>query len=298
MERLDNAIGLAISKVNGWAKAFVLMLPNFVVAILALLLFYILSRLLARSLRRILPRFFHNDAVNRLISSLISVVTLVVGLFVALDILELEKTVTSLLAGVGIVGLALGFAFQNAAQNVLSGVVMAFNSPINVGDIIETHKHFGKVYHIGLRATRLTNPQGQEVEVPNRLVLQDPFKHYTYHGKRRVDVQGHVGLNEDLDRVEKAIMEEVRNIPHLIKDEPVQFFFREVKEFAISFELRFWVKYDDYPAYFEGHHEGIRHIRKALDKNGIRMPVPARFVQLSGEKGAGASGEGKDMSGS
>lgn len=88
------------------------------------------------------------------------------GLFVALGIMDLDKTVTSLLAGVGIAGLAIGFAFKDAIANFLSGIYIAVKSTVNIGDIIEFGDHYGTVNSIGLRALKIKTFQGQEVGSP------------------------------------------------------------------------------------------------------------------------------------
>ena len=78
-----------------------------------------------------------------------------VGVFVALGVVGLDKTVTSLLAGAGIIGLALAFAFQDLAANFLSGVAISVRHPFRIADIIETNDFLGTVKAINLRSTEL-----------------------------------------------------------------------------------------------------------------------------------------------
>ncbi len=269
-------------KVKGWWEGLSDRLPEILIALFVLLLFYGVSRLISTLMERGLPKISKNKAVNRLVVSITSIVFMVIGLFAALSILNLDKTVTSLLAGVGIIGLALGFAFQNAAANILSGVIMAVQSPINVGDIIESYGHFGEVKHIGLRATQMTNPWGQEVEIPNRLVLQEPFEHFTFNGVRRVDVDCRVPLNEDLERVRDVVVRAVQEkVTSLRSDKQVELYFMEFEEFAVKFELRCWVGYSGIMTdYFQGQSEAIIAIQKGLLEAGIEIPIPPRAVHF------------------
>lgn len=291
--KLDDsgAIESLWDKVQGWWNGLSEKLPEILIAILALLLFYGVSRLVGTLLEKGLRKISKNQAVNRLLVSIVSIVFMILGLFAALSILDLDKTVTSLLAGVGIVGLAFGFAFQNAAANILSGVIMAMQSPINVGDIIKSYDHFGEVKHIGLRAIRLTNPWGQEVEIPNRLVLQEPFEHYTFHGIRRIDVECRVRFDEELERVRELVTKAVRERVKEVRDDlPVALFFTDFEEYAIKFELRAWVTYSgNMTDYFEGQSELIMAIQKSLNENGIEIPIPPRAVHFP--QGWGASQE-------
>ncbi len=286
-------------KIKGWWEGLSAKLPEILLAIFVIFLFYGVSRLIAKGLEKGLGRISRNKAVNRLMVSMTSIIIMIIGLFAALSILNLDKTVTSLLAGVGIAGLALGFAFQNAAANILSGVIMAVQSPINVGDIIESYGHFGEVKHIGLRATRLRNPWGQEVEIPNRLVLQEPFEHYTFNGIRRVDVECRVGLNEDLERVREIVTHWIReNVQEAREDRPVELFYTEFEEFAVKFELRAWVTYSgNMTDYFEGQSEVIMGVQKALKEAGIEIPIPPRAIHFPQGNGSNVPGDSKGDAG-
>jgi small conductance mechanosensitive channel len=111
---------LLTSKVTGWIRGFVLLLPNLLVAVLVLVAFWLLAKLARNVLHRLLRRVSHSEQVNRVLAQTAYVALIAAGLFVALGILGLQKTVASLLAGAGIIGLALGFAFQDIAANLTS----------------------------------------------------------------------------------------------------------------------------------------------------------------------------------
>ena len=166
------------------------MIPNFVVAIIILIASNIIAKLLSRYGNKILGTVSENKVVNKLIVRFITIVVISAGTFIALGVLHLDKTVTSLLTGIGIVGLALSFAFQHTAADVLSGVIVALRSTINVGDLVESNGVFGNVVRVGLRSIRILNVKGQHVEIPNRLFLDNPFKEYSQTGFRRIDVKG------------------------------------------------------------------------------------------------------------
>ena len=193
MESFDNSYSLIIDKLRTWADTFIQMFPNFVVAVIVLFLFYVIARLLVAFLAKTVFKISQNVAVNKLIASLTRIAVMTAGLFVALGILELDKTVTSLLAGVGIMGLAIGFAFKDAIANFLSGIYITLKSTVNVGNIIEFGDHYGTIESIGLRAIKMKTFQGQEVVIPNRLIFEDVYIHYTVYGERRIDLN--VGIS-------------------------------------------------------------------------------------------------------
>ena len=136
LSQLETAYTKIIEKLQSWLETIVTMLPNILVAVIVVLVFYQLAKFVRNIFIKTLKKISRNEAVNDLVRKAIFLVIVVAGTFIALGILNLDKTVTSLLAGLGILDLALGFAFKDIAANFLSGIYMAIKSPINVGDII------------------------------------------------------------------------------------------------------------------------------------------------------------------
>lgn len=146
-----------------------------------------------------------NKAVINLLRTITFVLVLAVGLFVSLGVLQLEKTVTSILAGAGVIGLALGFAFQEIASNFVSGIFIAFQGPYQIGDIVKIDSFFGEVSKISLRTTSILTFEGLEVLIPNKDMFTKPFINYTKSPDRRLDLSVSVSYGDDLDLVERVI---------------------------------------------------------------------------------------------
>jgi len=284
---IGDAYNLLIDKLEGWIDVGVSMLPNFVVAVLVLVLFVFIGNLIRKLFRKTIGQFSHNISVNRLVESIIRISFAIIGVFVALGIMNLDKTVTSLLAGVGIIGLALGFAFQDAAANFISGIYLAIKSPINVGDIIEVNDKFGTVKKIGLRATTILSYQGQDIVVPNRLIFEDSYTHYTINGEQRIDLEVGVSYGDDLEKVEKVTLEAINSLDFIKKEKPVDLYYKEFGDSSINFTVRYWVNMGKRKDYLKGLSEGIKSIKKAYDENDIMIPFPIRTLDFGikgGEK--------------
>lgn len=286
-DQIQDASKIVIDKLNSWAEGAIGMLPNFVIAILVLIIFIIIAKIIGNILEKTAKRFIQNESVFQLIQSLTSFIVVLIGIFVALGVLNLDKTVTSLLAGIGVVGLALGFAFQNTAANFISGIIMAIRSPINIGDIIEYEDNFGTVTRIGLRATTLRVPQGQDVIIPNRLIFENIYKHYTIRNERRIDLQVGISYGENLQMVEDLVKEAISSIQYLNDDRPVEFYYEEFGDSSINFVVRYWIDFKRQPEFFKARHDGIKIIKKTFDENGITIPFPIRTLDFGikgGEK--------------
>jgi len=271
-----------MDKVSTWLDSFITMLPNFVVAILVLVLTIVMAKLVRKLTYRMMRKITKNEAIDRLISSIAFFLTIAFGVFVSLRILNLDQTVTSLLAGLGIVGLALGFAFKDIAANFIAGIYLAVKSPINVGDIIDYQGERGFVKEIGLRSSTLKTFQGQDVLIPNRLIMQEKYTHFSINGERRIDLDVGISYGDDLEKVEKVAIKAIKQISYLQQEKPVDLYFKEFGDSAIIFSIRYWVEYkiDDYLRYLRAQSQGIKNIKKAFDENDITITFPIRTLDF------------------
>ena len=285
--KIHSAYELVSEKVYGWIEALIKMLPNMAVAVVVLLLFYFVAKGVKRFAGKILQKQFSNKGLINLILNIIYMGIITVGLFTALEILELDKTVTSLLAGIGVIGLALGFAFQDTAANFVSGLFLAVRSPIEIGDIIESGEVKGIVQEINLRSTLVRTFQGTDVVIPNKDVFQRPLYNLSNSGKRRIDLSCGISYGDDLDKVKKITTEAILNTEGILPNDGVNFFFNEFGSSSINFVVTAWSAKTDQKGYLEAQSNMIVALKKAFDANDIMIPFPIRTLDFGikgGEK--------------
>lgn len=283
----NSAFNKVWDKVSDWVQEVILMLPNFAVAIVVFILFYMLGKILKNLSGKLLGKISNNFAINRLLTTIIFIAVVTVGFFIALGVLQLDKAVTSLLAGVGIIGLALGFAFQDIAANFMSGIAIAFRKPFVVNDIIEAEGYFGTVKKINLRTTDVLTTQGQMVLIPNKEVFQNPLINYSVTGERRIDLAVGISYGEDLERVKRITEDALKEIHNQIEEKPVEVFYNEFGDSSINFTARIWIKYNTNRDYNKAVSDAIIKIKKAYDENDIMIPFPIRTLDFGikgGEK--------------
>lgn len=279
-----------LDKLEGWLETAVAMLPNLAVAVVVLVVFGFAARFISRGVARALEHVMSNKQVASLLVKAVRIAIIVVGVFVALGILNLDKTVTSLLAGVGIIGLALGFAFQDIAANFVSGVLMAARRPFVVEDLVKISDFFGRVSAIDLRATRLTQLTGETVIIPNKEVFQNAIVNYTETPKRRIDLTVGVSYDDDLRRARSLAIEAVEGLEHRLESSEVQLFYTGFGSSSIDFTIRFWIDDAEQVAYLRARSEAVIAIKQAFDDNDITIPFPIRTLEFS--DGAGPFGQG------
>lgn len=278
--KFSQAVEKVSTKVQDWFEHTITMLPNIALALLIMFGFILIGWIARKGVKKIDSKVQGNDAILRLIGNIVYSVIVGLGIFAALSILNLDKTVTSLLAGAGIIGLALGFAFQETAANFLSGLLMAIRKPFKVGDLIESNDYMGHVKELNLRATIIRNFQGQEVIVPNKTVFYNPITNYSKTGSRRVDLEVGISYGDNLNKVKKVTIDAVSSIEGLHSRLKVRLWFTGFGNSSIDFIVAFWLDSTDHASFLEARSQAVMAIHRAYAKNDITIPFPIRTLDF------------------
>jgi small conductance mechanosensitive channel len=289
---IEKTWNLLVAKLLGWTRDFILLLPNLAVAVLVLVGFWLAAKLARSLILRLLNRVSHSEQVTRLLAQTVFLALLAAGFFISLGIVGLQKTVASLLAGAGILGLALGFAFQDIAANFMAGIYLSIERPFRVGHLIQTKDFLGVVQKVHLRWTEMATPQGQLALIPNKQVFENPITNYTTSGKRRVDIKLGVSYNDDLAKVREVTLKTLEQISVRKPDTGVEMFFEKLGDSTIDLVARFWIDFTSKQAeYLAAQSEAIEKLKRAYDDNGITLPFPTQTLEFSAKNGSQPPGE-------
>jgi small conductance mechanosensitive channel len=275
-----------VEKLATWLQDFVVMLPNLVLAAAIVAVSIVASRWALTLVERMLKRLTGNEPVSKLLAALSRIALLAVASLGALDLLHLDKTVTSVLAGVGVLGLALGFAFQDIAANFMSGFIMTLYRPFEVSDMVEIADKKCKIVRVALRATEVETLDGLTILVPNKAIFQNPIINYTRTRCRRMDLSMGASYGDDMEKVRSTVLAAVRDVPKRDPGREPEVFFDSFGESSINFQLRIWLLESTQPVYMAARSEAMIAIKKAFDREGITIPFPIRTLDF----GAGGVG--------
>lgn len=287
MKDIDKALELLLTKIEQWGKHLVLMLPNLFLALILLIITFYVARVIRNGLDKVITRFSHSPALNNLISTLLYLGMIMIGFLLVLSVLKLDNVVVSLLAGVGIVGLALGFAFQDIAANFISGTIIAIQKPFGVGDMIQTNDYFGVIERVSLRTIDIRQPTGELVKLPNKMVFENPVTNFSFHGIRRIDLDVGVSYAENLEQVQEVVIEALQDVKNRVKTRDIEVMYDAFGDSSINFKARFWVTYTRQLDYVGAKSDAIIKIKKAFDAKNIVIPFPIRTLDFGikgGEK--------------
>lgn len=276
-DRLSESISNLFSKLYYWFDAFVINLPNLLLALIVFFLAYFLAKKLSKKTTELLASKISQPSVRSLIGSFITITIVGLGLLLALGILNLDQALNSIIAGAGVAGLAIGLALQGTLSNTFSGISLSLKEDINVGDYIETNGIAGSVVDINLRDTKLRTLDNNLMIIPNNLISSSPFKNYSLTKDLRVVIETGVGFESDLIRVEEITKQVIAEAFPYRKDE-IEFYYLSFGDSSINFQLRFWIEATEELTMTKARSKAITLIKKCFEKEQINIPYPITTV--------------------
>lgn len=254
---------LILEKLHRWTAAAIKMLPNLVVAVIVFVAFFLLARLIRKFVYKVSCRLSHKEAISNLIASTAYFVVFLIGIFTALEVLKLDKAVSSLLAGAGIIGLALGFAFQDLTANFISGIYITFRKPFDVGDIIETNGFTGNVEKIQFRSSIIRTQDGLHVIIPNKDIFQKSIINHSLSPDRRIQFAVLIPFNKEPALVLKELNETLNNSIKDLGKKP-DIYFENIEGANIKVMITLWVGNDTIESFNKIRSEAISRVLDAL----------------------------------
>lgn len=267
--KTTNWINLVQEKLEIWWVSAIKMLPNLLLAMLVLFFFLVLARSLRKLSARIILRLSKSASISGLLSGVLYSIVIVSGITSALDILGLDKTVSSLLAGVGIIGLALGFAFQDLTANFISGAFIAFKRPFDVGHTIETNGFQGTIEEIQLRSTTLRTSGGLHIMIPNKEIFQKPIINYSRTEARKVEIEFVLPNSVDATFTSGILHHALASVVEKYGVPGIEIFYTSIENPNMKLLVSFWTANVEPREFFRVRHEAIMAIYSTLRDHGI-----------------------------
>src|SRR5690606_21036884 len=202
---IDDAWEEMIKRLTSWVDNLIVNLPNIILALFVFTIVILLSKYVTKITWKLLEKSSLQKSMKNLIAKLISILVILAGLFLVLGILDLSKTLNTILAGAGVAGLAVGLALQGALTNTYSGIVLSYIRHIKFGDWIESNDYEGEVIDIDLRAVTIKQSDNNLVYIPNKLVLENPIRNFSTTAQSRVILKCGVSYSSNLEFVRDLV---------------------------------------------------------------------------------------------
>lgn len=277
---VEESVSNLWDKLDGWLESIILKLPNFAMAVLVMFLFYFLARGIRKLLKRTILRKISQVSIQEIIAKVVFVTIILIGFFIALGVLDLDKVLTSILAGAGVVGLAIGLALQGTLSNTFGGLILSFMPQLKINDFITADGVSGFVTEISLRNIIIKKPDNNVVVIPNSKFIDGSFTNYSMNERNRIFVNCGVGYESDLQMVEDLTVKIIADNFEQNDNEDVEFFFTEFGDSSINFMVRFWADCVNVKEEHAARHKAIKIIKKHFDDREINIPFPIRTLDF------------------
>ena len=270
-----------LEKLNIWKDLFIKNIPNIAIALVVLIISYFASRAINRFVYKTIGGKIKQESVRNLVSRIASAFIFLIGLYFAMTILKFDDTLKTIVSAAGVSGIVVGLALQGTLSNTISGIVLSFRKNLNIGNWVETNGYAGEVIDINLNYFVIKEADNNMVVIPNKTILENPFKNYSLTTKMRITIECGVEYGADLEKVEALTKTTITDNFNQEKiNKQVEFYFTEFGDSSINFICRFWVDSENALERLKAKSKAIIQIKKAFDKEGINIPFPMRTLEF------------------
>ncbi|EAU43116.1 MscS Mechanosensitive ion channel [Fulvimarina pelagi HTCC2506] len=277
-QAVDFDPSIALGKVEAWVVGVQQLLPNIVVALVVVSIFFLAGWLFDRLFNR-WARRKSRDNLGEVLGAFIKWIIILFGILLGLTIIIPSLNPADLLAGLGIGSVAIGFAFKDILQNWLAGLLLLIRQPFQVGDQIVVNGYEGTVDWIETRATIITTYDRRRVIIPNADVYSNAVTVNTAHQKRRSQYDVGIGYGDDIETARAVILDALGRAEGVETEPKPEVLVWDLAASWVTLRVRWWtnsVRTDVVHAQAAA----LQEIKRALDGAGIDMPFETRVTLL------------------
>jgi small conductance mechanosensitive channel len=254
-------------------------LVEFSIDLLIAVVILVIGIFVVRLVKRLIRKSFKKFKIEKSLATF--VVSFTSFLLYAILIVTIGSTLgiktSSFVAIIGAAGLAIGLALQGSLANFAGGVLVLVFKPFKVNDLIEINKKMGIVTQIDILYTRLVTFDHRMITIPNGTMANSDVVNWTMQDKRRIDLNLKLPYEANIKEVRQIVVNTLKKHPRVLKHPEPDFWLDAFGEYDMKIAARCWVKPEEYwPVYWEQ----LEAVKEALDKAGIRIPIPKSEVSL------------------
>lgn len=216
-------------------------LPYILAGIIVLAIFWVLTKLIRWAFLSATRKTRMDTQLRILISRLIAVVMFVIAIFTALSVVIESFNFGQVVAGLGFTSFVVGFATKDILSNFLSGILILWQRPFNIGDYLFVGSNQGKVEHIGVRATKLRKDDGEAILIPNGEMYSSALTIRGAGKLRRMTLKFTLGFDVDIAAAKEIILESLKAIDGVTKDPKPNVYVTEFTSDGAMLTTQFWI---------------------------------------------------------
>lgn len=243
-------------------------------AVLILVAGFLIVRLLLRLFDRALTKSKLDRTMFSFVKTVMRIILYALVVLVAAGWLGID--VTSLIAVLSVVSLAISLSVQNALTNVVGSISLLATQPFRAGDFVEIGGESGTVQEITMNYTRLLTTDGRTIYIPNSDAATARICNYSVEGRRRVELLFTAAYSDDIDEVKAAILRAAQH-PKLMTDPAPSVILNAYLDSAVEYKFLGWTVTGDF---FEVKNYINEQVKREFDKSKISIPFPQMDVHV------------------
>ncbi|MAD03280.1 MULTISPECIES: mechanosensitive ion channel domain-containing protein [unclassified Pseudoalteromonas] len=251
------------------------MLPALTLGIVAIIICYLLARPLSYLLIKPLGFVSESKLLHVVTRRFFSIIIILFGVYLFLRLAGLTSFAVAIMSGTGLVGLILGFAFRDIAENFISSMLLSVQRPFRIDDVIEVDGRLGVVKKVTARATTLVDFDGNHIQIPNATVYKNVIKNLTANPKMRGHFAVGIGYDNDIRYAQQLAMKVVNQHPAVINDPPSQVLIDSLGSATLNLTIYFWVNSAEH-SHIKVASQLMRELVNTYLEEQISMPDDAR----------------------
>ena len=226
-------------------------LPRIAAALAVFVVFWFVLKVTQPALRHMLARaHFAPALIKLLVDGLLRATVLILGLAMAAS--QVGINISAFLAGLGVVGIAVGFAAQETVANMIAGFLIFWDRPFRIGDYISTQDKYGEVKDITMRTTRIRTRENTYVVIPNKQIIGDTLVNHSMYGETRVNVPVGIAYKENIAEAREVLLKAVRSVEGVLANPAPDVVAVGLGDSSVDLNVRVWVQAasDEKPVFF------------------------------------------------
>ncbi len=252
-------------------------LPLLALGLIILIVSTVVAWLVMRGVRGFLTDRVGSRLLRGLLSRGAGIIVLFVGVYIVLRIAGLTQLALTIVGGTGLLGLALGIAFRDIAENYLASIFLSIQRPFDPGDLVEIAGVTGYVRQMNVRTTVLMTLSGSISQLPNATVYKSIIRNFTTNPNRREDFVVGIGYDDPIDSAQEVARKVLSGHPAVLQDPEPWVLVDELGKATVNLRVYFWLNGQEH-SWLKVRSSVIRLVKRAFQDHGISMPDEAREV--------------------
>ena len=270
-----------MTSANHLLQQMISRIPYLIVASLVFVIFWVLSIFFKKAVTRILGSRKHHQNLVTVFRRVGSALILFLGFMVAMIIAVPSFTPGKLIGALGIGSVAIGFAFKDIFQNLLSGILLLLSEPFRIGDQIISGNFEGTVEDIQIRATTIRTYDGRKVVIPNSQLYTSPMTVNTAYSQRRLEFDVGIGYENNIIDAQRVILSVLKAAPTVSKLAEPSVIATALADSSVVLRVRWFIDDGTQTNRVASINEVIILVKEALEKANISIPFPVTTLDTN-----------------